>query len=94
MYNAGGVLMYPNSPIMTAEEARELAETGSYVDSVERAAIGSLIRTAAKSKEFRVICQHTIQPDVLAELEAKHFTITQVNISNAPQYIISWKREV
>ena len=80
-----------DSLIVSAAEARKMATDGAYLDTVERAVIGSLIKTAARSKEMRVICQHEISSAVLEELKAKKYEVTHVNISNAPQYLISWK---
>lgn len=80
-----------DSNIITAAEARNFATSLSYYDDVEAMFVNALIQTAAKSGEFRVICQHKLSDKLTDELETKGYTITHVDISNAPQYIISWK---
>ena len=80
-----------DSNIITAAEARNFATSLSYYDDVEAMFVNALIQTAAKSGEFRVICQHKLSDKLTDELEGKGYTVTHVDISNAPQYIISWK---
>ena len=77
--------------IGTASEMYELATSLSYYDEVEELFVGSLITTAANSGEFRVICQHKLSDTLEQQLLDKGYEITHVDISNAPQYIISWK---
>ena len=83
--------MLSDSLIISAAEARKMATEGKYKDTVERAVVGSLIKTAARGQEMKVICQHKISSTVLEELTAKKYEVIHVNISDAPQYIISWK---
>lgn len=80
-----------DSNIITAAEARNFATTLDYANQVEAMFINALIQTAAKAGEFRVICQHKISDTVTDELVSKGYTITHVDISSAPQYVISWK---
>lgn len=80
-----------DSNIITAAEAREYATSLSYYNDVEAMFVNALIQTAAKSGEFRVICQHELPEAVVTELESKGYTITHINFSSAPQYVISWK---
>lgn len=83
--------MLYDAQIGTAAEMKELATSKSYANLVEAAFVGSLIRTAAKAGELRVICQHKLGDVLASELESKGYTITHVDISDAPQYIISWE---
>lgn len=83
--------MLYDAQIGTAAEMKELATSKSYVNLVEAAFVGSLIRTAAKAGELKVICQHKLGEELATELQAKGYTITHVDISDAPQYVISWE---
>lgn len=77
--------------IGTAEEMYQLASSLSYYNEVEELFVGSLITTAANTGEFRVICQHKLSDTLEQQLLNKGYEITHVNISDAPQYVISWK---
>lgn len=77
--------------IGTAAEMREVASSLSYYNEVEAKFVESLITTAAHSGEFCVVCQHKLSDSLTATLESKGYVITHVGISDAPQYIISWK---
>ena len=77
--------------IGTAAEMYQLATSLSYYNDVEELFVGSLITTAANTGEFRVICQHKLSDTLEQQLLSKGYEITHINISDAPQYDISWK---
>lgn len=81
-----------DSQIGLASEMKDLAITKSYLYESEAAAIGALIKTAARAGELKVVYQSNIDKPIQEALIEKGYKLRRTEIGvNTSQYTISWE---